>query len=71
MVTHCAGPHLGVGRELVGVVADVEEQALEVVELGLGELQEPGGAVGDGASRALVSRERICKTKDVRRMFQK
>ena len=52
-------------------LADVEEQALEVVELGLAELQEPGGAVGDGASRALVSRERICKTKDVRRVFWK
>ncbi len=54
------GPDLRVGGELVGVVTDVEEQALEVIELLLGELQQAGVLViRNTTSQVLVNGEGV------------
>ena len=54
-----AGPDLRVGGELVLGAADVEEQALQVAELGLGDREEPGLVVKLRTRRLLVRLECI------------
>ena len=59
-MTYGTRPDLRVRRELVGGVADVEEEALEVRELVGSDRQQAGVVVDDGPGSVLVCGECVC-----------